>query len=308
MSSPQEEVPSFDQSMKKKKKKSSKVSDVTEGVEKLAVEDKEETENVEVEEKKEKKKKSKKSKDEDEEENEEKEVKKKKSSKSKKESEEGNEEENEGEAQGDVPFAGKKKKKTSKKSVRINDEEDVAPTPSEDDFNDENVEEGQVPWAGSDRDYSYEELAGRIYSLLHNNNPSFATKQKKYVMKPPVLNRIGTKKTAWANFLEICTILNRKPDHFLNYVLTELGTNGSVDGSYSLIIKGRFQPKQIENVIRHYISEYVACRTCKSPETSLKKENRLYFLCCQACGSTRSVAAIKKGFEAQVGKRKKEEK
>jgi hypothetical protein len=54
-------------------------------------------------------------------------------------------------------------------------------------------------------------------------------------------------------------------------------------------------------------AEYVACRTCKSPDTLLKKENRLYFLCCNACGSTRSVAPIKKGFEAQVGKRKKEE-
>jgi len=203
----------------------------------------------------------------------------------------------------DEQFALKKKKK--KKTVKINEEEETAPPAAEDD-EPAAVADGQVPWAGSDRDYSYEELAGRIYSLLHSNNPEFQSKTKRYVMKPPALNRIGTKKTAWANFLEICQILRRKPDHFLNYVLTELGTNGSVDGSYSLIIKGRFQPKQIENVIRHYIAEYVACRTCKSPETTLKKENRLYFLCCQACGSTRSVAAIKKGYEAQVGKRKKE--
>jgi len=206
------------------------------------------------------------------------------------------------------PFAGKKKKKSSsKKSVKISEEEEVVPAEEGKEGEEAApVAEGQVPWAGSDRDYTYEELAGRIYSLLHSNNPDFASKTKRYVMKPPALNRIGTKKTAWSNFLEICQILHRKPDHFLNYVLTELGTNGSVDGSYSLIIKGRFQPKQIENVIRHYISEYVACRTCKSPETTLKKENRLYFLCCQACGSTRSVAAIKKGFKAQVGKRKKE--
>lgn len=204
-------------------------------------------------------------------------------------------------------FSGKKKKKSSKKSVKISEEVDVAVENEESEA--APVVEGQVPWAGSDRDYTYEELAGRIYSLLHTSNPDFAASGKKrYVMKPPVVNRVGTKKTAWSNFLEICQILRRKPEHFLNYVLTELGTNGSVDGSYSLIIKGRFQPKQIENVIRHYIAEYVACRTCKSPETTLKKENRLYFVCCQACGSTRSVAAIKKGFEAQIGKRKKDQK
>jgi translation initiation factor 2 beta subunit (eIF-2beta)/eIF-5 len=47
--------------------------------------------------------------------------------------------------------------------------------------------------------------------------------------------------------------LKRKPEHVLNYVLAELGTNGSVDGKHRLVIKGRFQPKQIENVVRHYI-------------------------------------------------------
>jgi len=214
------------------------------------------------------------------------------------------EDKEEAEPSADLEFSGKKKKKSSKKSVKIAEKE-VEDEPQEEEAA---PAEGQVPWANSDRDYTYEELAGRIYSLLHSNNPEFATKQKRYLMKPPLVNRVGTKKTAWSNFVEICQILRRDREHFLNYVLTELGTNGSIDGSYSLIIKGRFQQKQIENVIRHYITEYVACRTCKSPETILKKENRLYFLCCQSCGATRSVSAIKKGFEAQVGKRKKEEK
>jgi len=259
MSSPTEEAPSLELTMKKKKKKSTKVSEVTEEVQKLSVDDKKE-------------------------------------------------EEDDG-AKPDEPaddglFLGKKKKKSSKK-VKIAAEDEEEGENAGEEGESAAPAEGQAPWANSDRDYTYEELAGRIYNLLQSNNPDFASKTKRYVMKPPVLNRIGTKKTAWSNFLEICTILHRKPDHFLNYVLTELGTNGSVDGSYALIIKGRFMPKQIETVIRHYITEYVACRTCRSPETILKKENRLYFLCCQTCGSTRSVAAIKKGFEAQVGKRKK---
>eukprot|EP01111_Echinosteliopsis_oligospora_P015338 TRINITY_DN603_c0_g1_i2.p1 TRINITY_DN603_c0_g1~~TRINITY_DN603_c0_g1_i2.p1 ORF type:complete len:144 (+),score=28.20 TRINITY_DN603_c0_g1_i2:502-933(+) len=141
---------------------------------------------------------------------------------------------------------------------------------------------------------------------MHSNNPELGSKQKRYVMNPPQVFKDGTKKSVWANFTEICGVMKRKPDHVLNYVLAELGTNGSVDGSQRLVIKGRFQSKQIENVIKHYIQEYVACRTCRSPDTELKKENRLYFLCCKGCGSSRSVAAIKKGFEAQIGKRKKE--
>jgi translation initiation factor 2 subunit 2 len=79
-----------------------------------------------------------------------------------------------------------------------------------------------------------------------------------------------------------------------------------MDGTQRLIIKGRFQPLQIETVLRKYILEYVTCRTCRSPETKLHKENRLFFMTCEACGSSRSVAAIKTGFKAQVGKRIKE--
>jgi len=163
---------------------------------------------------------------------------------------------------------------------------------------------GKPAWYGTDRDYSYGELVERIFSMLLENNPELA-KSKRKPMKPPQVFREGTKKTVWANFPEICKLMNRQSEHVLSYALAELGTNGSIDGNSRLVIKGRFQPKQLETVMRHYISEYVSCRTCRSPDTSLKKENRLYFLQCHSCGSTRSVAAVKQGFVAQVGKRKK---
>lgn len=50
--------------------------------------------------------------------------------------------------------------------------------------------------------------------------------------------------------------------------------------------------------------EYVTCKTCKSPDTLLTKENRIFFMSCESCGSRRSVNAIKSGFQAQVGRRK----
>lgn len=45
------------------------------------------------------------------------------------------------------------------------------------------------------------------------------------------------------------------------------------------------------------IVEYVSCKTCKSPDTLLTKDNRLFFMTCESCGSTRSVSAIKSGFQ-----------
>ena len=121
--------------------------------------------------------------------------------------------------------------------------------------------------------------------------------------------------------------MHRQPEHVIAFMLAEMGTTGSVDGSGRLVIRGRFQQKQIENILRRYIGalcslvwldsiqgtnelwvdavEYVTCKTCKSPDTLLTKENRIYFMACESCGSRQSVSAIKTGYQAQVGRRKK---
>lgn len=49
--------------------------------------------------------------------------------------------------------------------------------------------------------------------------------------------------------------------------------------------------------------EYVTCHTCRSPDTILQKDTRLYFLQCETCHSRCSVASIKTGFQAVTGKR-----
>lgn len=135
--------------------------------------------------------------------------------------------------------------------------------------------------------------------------------------------REGNKKTIFANIPDICKRMHRQPEHVIQFMFAEMGTTGSVDGSGRLVIKGRFQQKQIENVLRRYIGmtppyspfiyvdlhrfivEYVTCKTCKSFDTLLTKENRIFFMSCMSCGSRRSVSAIKSGFQAQVGKRVK---
>ena len=122
--------------------------------------------------------------------------------------------------------------------------------------------------------------------------------------------------------------MKRPSEHLLAYSLAELGTTGTFDGKMRLVVRGRFNPRQLENVQKNYIgkyyfffafsffiyfflfffiAEYITCRNCKGEDTELKKENqnRLYFIQCQTCGATRTVQAIKTGFVAQVSKRKK---
>eukprot|EP01114_Cavostelium_apophysatum_P010883 TRINITY_DN25029_c0_g1_i1.p1 TRINITY_DN25029_c0_g1~~TRINITY_DN25029_c0_g1_i1.p1 ORF type:complete len:277 (-),score=57.31 TRINITY_DN25029_c0_g1_i1:57-809(-) len=144
-----------------------------------------------------------------------------------------------------------------------------------------------------ERDYSYEELVSRLFSM--NQKPEEKTTVK---IKPPIVHKEGTTRTAWTNFPQICQSINRQPDHVIQFVLAEVACTGSVDGNGRLLIKGRFQQKHIERILRHYIVEYVQCHTCKSLETKLQKENRLLFMKCDTCGSTRSVAQIKTGFQA----------
>ncbi|XP_043102954.1 eukaryotic translation initiation factor 2 subunit 2-like [Puntigrus tetrazona] len=159
-------------------------------------------------------------------------------------------------------------------------------------------------WAGSERDYTYDELLSRVFNIMREKNPDMvAGEKRKFVMKPPQVVRVGTKKTSFVNFTDICKLLHRQPKHLLAFLLAELGTSGSIDGNNQLVIKGRFQQKQIENVLRRYIKEYVTCHTCRSPDTILQKDTRLYFLQCETCHSRCSVASIKTGFQAVTGKR-----
>jgi len=165
---------------------------------------------------------------------------------------------------------------------------------------------GEEAWVGTTRDYSYPELLSRFYALLHSHNPELAGDKKKLTLVPPQVTREGTKKTMFANLAEICRRMHRQPKHLMEFLFAELGTSGSVDAQQRLIIKGRYTQKSMENVLRRYIGkyrfarvdgfhfvdeentvsvEYVVCKTCKSPDTLLNKENRLYFITCESCGS-----------------------
>jgi len=195
----------------------------------------------------------------------------------------------------DLESFGEKKKKKKKKKPK--DLDDLI-------GNEDEENEDDNPWIDSDRDYTYEELLQRVFGIMRDKNPEMvAGEKKKFVMRPPQVVRVGTKKTAFANFTEIAKMLHRQPKHLLAFLFAELGTSGAIDGNNQLIMKGRFQQKHIENVLRRYIKEYVTCHTCRSPDTILNKETRLFFLQCMTCHSSCSVQTIKTGFQAVTGKR-----
>ncbi|CAM6028413.1 unnamed protein product [Sphagnum balticum] len=209
----------------------------------------------------------------------------------------------------DSAFAGLKKKKKKKQvrrkhtSFEYVEEEETGEGEGEEEA--EPIVLGvRFPWEGSDRDYIYNELLGRVFNILRENNPELAGEKRRTVMRPPQVLREGTKKTVFVNFMDLCKTMHRQPEHVMAFLLAELGTSGSLDGQQRLVVKGRFAPKVFEGILRRYVNEYVMCNGCKSPDTILTKENRLFFLRCEQCGCSRSVAPIKSGFVARVGRRK----
>ncbi|KAJ5692538.1 domain found in IF2B/IF5-domain-containing protein [Penicillium macrosclerotiorum] len=215
------------------------------------------------------------------------------------------------------PSALKKKKKKTKKVDAGDFEAKLAEAGVAEEAGEENVEEpvpegdleaGTGIWAhDATQAIPYSLLVSRFFSLIQSHHPDLLSSgTKSYKIPPPQCLREGNRRTIFANIADICKRMKRSDDHVMQFMFAEMGTSGSVDGSRRLVIKGRFTQKQVEQILRRYIVEYVTCKTCRSPDTELNKgENRLYFVTCNSCGSRRSVAAIKTGFRGQVGRRKR---
>jgi len=61
------------------------------------------------------------------------------------------------------------------------------------------------------RDYPYTVLLDRIYRQLYEKNEKLV-KRENYKLPPPQIHLIGSKKTGWGNFDQICKLLARKAD------------------------------------------------------------------------------------------------
>ena len=143
--------------------------------------------------------------------------------------------------------------------------------------------------------YSYEYLLTHLTEMIGG-----ADTHTKFSIMPAQISRFGAKKTAFSNFPEICDSFNRDKTHVNNFLMAELGTTTSEDAKGRLLIKGKYNQKNIHKVLEKYILTYVQCSMCKSLNTQISKNamNRLYFLECMNCGSSKSVASVNKGFHA----------
>lgn len=150
-----------------------------------------------------------------------------------------------------------------------------------------------------ERDYEYEELVKLIYDELNSTNKLSTGKSTKSLPVPSIA-KDGGKHTVWLNFGKSCQILNRPEEHIKTFMFVELNTSCDIGDNGKLTIKGIYNAKAIENIMRKYITEYVTCSICQSLDTVLKKENRITFKICNFCKSSSSVANIIVGFKSST--------
>ena len=189
----------------------------------------------------------------------------------------------------------KKKKKKSKKSKKDKSKADIlkAAKAGASDLKEyvTEVEEGDI--------YPYKTLLDKVYGLIRKQNPDLVNK-KRAVLRPPQVMRVGTSKILWVNYPEICKMMKRDPDHVFRFFLAELGTTGSIDGNGRFMIKGKYVPTTINNLLRKYIANYVTCPMCRGVDTTLDRDSasRMYFRHCNTCGASAAVTSIQKGYHA----------
>lgn len=91
-------------------------------------------------------------------------------------------------------------------------------------------------------------------------------------------------KTTLRNFKEIVERLNRDPQHLLRFLARELATAGTIEGTRA-VFQGTFSDSAFNKLIERYVQSYVICHECGRPDTKIKKEKRIHYLICEACGA-----------------------
>jgi len=126
---------------------------------------------------------------------------------------------------------------------------------------------------------TYEKLLNEAIEKL----PDSVVKDIRFEI-PKVKGQIQGNKTTITNFNQIVQTLRRDMQHFLKYLLKELGAPGNFDGS-RLVLGRKISASLINQKIQQYSNLFVICQTCNRPDTQIIKREGFNYLKCAACGS-----------------------
>ena len=130
----------------------------------------------------------------------------------------------------------------------------------------------------------YEKLLKRIEKNLMKNSKAADDRFE----LPPVDVMWEGQKTYLRNFVEYSKIMRRDPAKLLQYLSKEFAVPAERVGDSAMFI-GKRDPDDFTRLLKIYVSDYVMCLTCLSPDTRIEKEKRIHFLICEACGAKSTI-------------------
>ena len=130
---------------------------------------------------------------------------------------------------------------------------------------------------------NYEELLNQAYK-----NVKKVDKRGERFEIPKIKGHFEGKKTILTNFSQIASYFRRNTEHLQKFLLKELATFGNREGD-KLSLNNKIPSSKINLKIEQYAKEFVLCKECGKPDTEIKKEDRLSFLHCLACGAKHSI-------------------
>jgi len=126
----------------------------------------------------------------------------------------------------------------------------------------------------------YEKLLKRIQDNLSEDEKESKTRFE----LPPVDVMWEGQRTFLRNFSEYPKILRREPDKILQFLSKEFAVPAERMGEKAIFV-GKRDPDDFTRLFQIYLTDYVECPTCTSPDTRIEREKRIPFLICEACGA-----------------------
>ncbi len=125
----------------------------------------------------------------------------------------------------------------------------------------------------------YEALLDRALQRL----PETALKKERFETPAWEVAREGNR-TYLKNFAEVCSKLDREPLLLLKFMVSVIGTKGSLEERRALLV-GNFNTASLQKGLEAFVQEFVMCPACHRPDTRLRREGRALVMKCDACGA-----------------------
>jgi len=105
---------------------------------------------------------------------------------------------------------------------------------------------------------------------------------------PKIKGHLQGNKTVISNLNQIAATLGRKVELLTKYIEKQLATKGQIEGTF-VIFNTKLSSNKINERIQQFTDQFVICKECGKPDTTLTKDTGVYFIKCQACGAKYSI-------------------